>query len=189
MNGAGIFTRNYNITAQNVVVGDCGGYCMALTRGGNYQFIQSTFANYWPYSVRDNPAVMISNYTVDTNNQTISNSMHFDLGNSIIYGYNDNEFSTKMVSGADSAYYLDHCLVKTTLSMSDPDYFNQIFKNMDPLFRNTDKQDYRLDTLSPAIGKGDPNISVQAPSDILGNPRGMFPDLGAYQFVPNQRKK
>ncbi len=189
MNGAGIFTRNYNITAQNVVVGDCGGYCMALTRGGNYQFIQSTFANYWPYSVRNNPAVMISNYTVDTNNQTISNSMHFDLGNSIIYGYNDNEFSTKMVSGADSAYYLDHCLVKTTLSMSDPDYFNQIFKNMDPLFRNTDKQDYRLDTLSPAIGKGDPNISVQAPSDILGNPRGMFPDLGAYQFVPNQRKK
>ncbi|MBE0651324.1 MAG: hypothetical protein IH595_10845 [Bacteroidales bacterium] len=189
MNGAGIFTKNYNITAQNVVVGDCGGYCMALTGGGNYQFIQSTFANYWPYSVRNNPAVLISNYTVDSSNQEVPNSIHFSLGNSIIYGYNNDEFGTQMISGADSAYFLDHCLVKTTLSMSNGNYFNQIIKNKDPLFTNTDKQDYRIDTLSPAIKKGDPNISVQAPYDILGNPRGMFPDLGAYQFVPNQSKK
>lgn len=189
MNGVGVYARNYNITAQNLVVGDCGGYSMALTGGGNYDFIQSTFANYWPYSVRNNPAVFLSNFVTNSDNQTTPNSIHFNMGNSIIYGYNDNEFGTQMVSGADSSYYLDHCLIKTTLGMSDANYFNQIIKNKDPLFKSTDSSNYRLDTLSPAIGKGDPNISVKAPNDILGNPRGMFPDLGAYQFVPNLGKK
>ncbi len=189
MNGVGVYTRNYNITAQNLVVGDCGSYSMALTDGGNYQFIQSTFANYWLYSVRNNPAVFLSNFLVDSSNQTIPNSMHFNLGNSIIYGDNGNEFGTQMVSGADSSYYFDHCLVKTTLDMTNTNEFNQIIINKDPLFKNTDSMDYRLDTLSPAIGKGDPNISVNVPNDRLGNPRGMFPDLGAYQFVPGQGKK
>lgn len=188
MDGTGILGENYNISAQNVVVGDCGAYSMALTNGGNYSFIQSTFANYWPYSVRNNPAVFLTNFVVDTNNQTHHNSMHFNLGNSIIYGYNDNEFGTQMVSGADSGYYLDHCLVKTTLDMSNSDYFNQIIKNKDPLFNSTSAQDFRLDSLSPAIGKGDPNISAKAPNDILGNPRGNTPDLGAYQFVPGKGK-
>jgi hypothetical protein len=125
----------------------------------------------------------------DSSNQNVPNAMHFTLGNSIIYGYNDDEFGTKMISGADSAYFLDHCLVKTTLGMSDANYFNQIIKNKDPLFINTNKQDFRLDTLSPAIGKGDPYISVHAPNDILGNPRSTSPDLGAYQFVPGQSKR
>ena len=189
MDGMGIFSKNYNISGKNVVVGDCGAYCMALTGGGNYQFIQSTFADYWPYSVRNNPAVFLNNFITDTNNQNIPNNMHFNLGNSIIYGYNSDEFGTKMISGADSAYFLDHCLVKTTLSMSDANYFNQIIKNTDPLFKNIEKQNFRIDTLSPAIGKGDPNISVNAPYDILGNPRGTAPDLGAYQFVPGQGKR
>lgn len=189
MDGMGIFTRNYNITAQNVVIGDCGAYSMALTGGGNYQFIQSTFANYWSYSARNNPAVFLSNFVTDSSNQTVPNAIHFNLGNSIIYGYNNDEFGTKMISGADSAYFLDHCLIKTTLGMSDANYFNQIIKNKDPLFKNISKQDFRLDTLSPAIGKGDPNISVNAPNDILGNSRSSSPDLGAYQFVPGQSKR
>jgi hypothetical protein len=189
MNGAGILSRNYTIEGQNLVVANCGGYCLALTGGGNYRFIQSTIANYWPYSIRNNPAVMLTNFLKDTNNQPVPHPMHFTLGNSIIYGYNDNEFGTGMVAGADSSYYLDHCLVKTRLKMENPAYFNKILKNEDPKFLDIEKQDYRIDTLSPAIGRGDPAIGAEAPFDILGNPRGQVPDLGAYQFVPGQSKK
>jgi len=189
MNGAGILSRYYTIEGKNLVVANCGGYCLALTGGGNYHFIQSTIANYWPYSIRNNPAVMLTNYLPDTNNQPVPFPMHFSLGNSIIYGYNENEFGTGMVAGADSAYFLDHCLVKTRLKMDNPAYFKNIIRNEDPKFLDIENQDYRLDTLSPVIGKGDPAISASAPFDLLGNPRGQAPDLGAYQFVPGQSKK
>jgi hypothetical protein len=189
MNGAGILSRNYTINGKNLVVANCGGYCAALTGGGNYHFIQSTFANYWNYSIRNNPAVLLTNFLKDTNNQPVPFAMHFTLGNSIIYGYNDNEFGTAMVSGADSSYFLDHCLVKTRLQADNPAFFRAIVKNKDPKFLDVEKQDYRIDTLSPAIGKGDPSIGAQAPFDLLGNPRGQLPDLGAYQFIPGQRKK
>jgi len=189
MNGAGILSRHYKIDAQNMVVANCGGYCLALTGGGDYTFTQSTLANYWPYSIRNNPAVFLNNFLPDTNNQPVPYPMHFQLGNSIIYGYNQNEFGTQMVAGADSSYLLDHCLIKTGLNMDDPDYFNKIIKNKDPKFLNSETLDFRLDSLSPAIGQGDPALSVSAPNDILGNPRGSKPDLGAYQFEPNQSKQ
>jgi hypothetical protein len=189
MNGAGILSKNYTIDGQNLVVANCGGYSLALTGGGNYHFIQSTLVNYWPYSIRNNPAVMLTNFLPDSNNHPVPFPMHFTLGNSIIYGYNDNEFGTSMVAGADSAYYLNHCLVKTRLKMDNPAYFNNILKNKDPKFLNIEDQDYRIDTLSPAIGRGDPAIGAAAPFDLLGNPRGQTPDLGAYQFVPGQNKK
>ena len=188
MNGAGILSRNYTIDSRNMVVANCGGYCLALTGGGDYRFIQSTIANYWPYSIRNNPAVLLSNFLKDTNDRPVPFPMHFMLGNSIIYGYNDNEFGTAMVAGADSAYLLDHCLVKTKLPMDNADYFRNILRNQDPQFLDIETQDYRIDTLSPAIGKGDPALSAEAPFDILGHPRGQTPDLGAYQFVPGQSK-
>ncbi len=189
MNGAGILSRDYTIEGKNLVVANCGGYCLALTGGGNYRFVQSTLANYWPYSIRNNPAVVLSNFLKDTNNQPIPKPMDFYLGNSIIYGYNDNEFGTAMVAGADSAYLLDHCLVKTKRTMENTDYFRNIIKNLDPKFFDIENQDYRIDTLSPAIGKGDPAIAAEAPYDLLGHPRGELPDLGAYQFVPGQSGK
>ncbi len=188
MNGAGILSRFYKIEGQNLVVANCGSYCMALTGGGNYHFTQSTIANYWSYSIRNNPAVFLNNFLSDTNNQPVPYPMDFRLNNSIIYGYNNNEFGTEMINGADSAYLLDHCLVKTALKMDNPGFFNQIIKNKDPKFLDTDHQDYRIDSLSPAIGRGDPMLSVSAPLDLLGNPRGKQPDLGAYQFVPGQSK-
>lgn len=188
MDGAGIFARNYTIEGQNLVVANCGGYCMALTDGGDYHFIQSTIANYWPYSVRNNPAVMLTNYVLDSNDQAVPNNLSFNLGNSIIYGYNTNEFGTQMVSGADSSYYLDHCLIETTLNTGNTSYFNQITRNTDPKFKDVQAMDFRLDTLSPAIGKGSTSISAAAPYDLLGNPRVTVPDLGAYQFIPGQRK-
>lgn len=188
MTGAGIYSKNYTIEGQNLVVANCGNYCLELTDGGDYNFIQSTIANYWPYSIRNNPAVLLTNYVLDSSNQPVPNNISFSLGNSIIYGYNENEFETQMVAGADSVYFLDYCLIKTNRNTQNSALFNQIINNKDPLFKDVQTMDFRLDTLSPAIGKGSPSIGAAAPYDILGNPRGTTPDLGAYQFVPGQGK-
>ena len=189
MNGVGIFSRIYNILGGNTVVANCGGYCMAFTGGGNYNFIQSTLANYWQYGIRKTPALFLNNFLLDSLENPIPISMHFNMGNSIVYGYNDDEFETEMTDGADSSYFFDHALLKTTRDVGDATIFESVMVNEDPLFFNTEVNDYRLDTLSPAIDKGSEAISSQIPNDILGNPRSTLPDLGAYEFEPGQGKK
>jgi len=189
MNGIGLFSKVYNIVGGNTVVANCGGYCMAFTGGGNYNFVQSTVANYWPYGVRKTPALFLNNFLLDTLENPIPIPIHFEMGNSIVYGYNDDEFETEMVEGADSSYYFNHALMKTKLDISNPDYFESIITNEDPEFLDHETNDYQLDTLSPAIDKGSVEISSQIPNDILGNPRGDKPDLGAYEFVPGQGEK
>ncbi|PLX13253.1 MAG: hypothetical protein C0598_04095, partial [Marinilabiliales bacterium] len=38
MSGIGVFSRLYNIESTNTLLANCGGYCLALTSGGNYDF-------------------------------------------------------------------------------------------------------------------------------------------------------
>jgi len=187
MNGLGIFSRLFNIKGSNLVISNCGGYCLGLTLGGNYSFKQSTIADYWSEkTIRRTPAVYLNNFATDNTLGTpIPFPMNFYFENGIIYGYNQNEFDTDMDGGADSLYYLTNCILRTTRSVSNPANFNKILKNKNPLFVNK-VNDYQLDSLSPAVGYGDPEIAITVPFDILGNPRLPLPDLGAYQFVPGQ---
>jgi hypothetical protein len=159
---------------------------MALTGGGYYDFRQSTIANYWRYSIRNTPAVYINNFLVDTNDNAVPIPINCTLANSIIYGFNQNEFEAEMVSGADSTFYLTNVILKSNENVNNPDNYNQILKNQDPKFVDAQVNDYRLDTLSPAIGFGNPEIAATVPFDILGNSRLESADLGAYEFVPGQ---
>ena len=186
MKGMGLFTRIYNVTGENVVVANCGGYCMAITGGGYFDFKHTTVANYWSYSVRNTPAVYLNNFLIDTSEQYIPYPIDFTMGNSIIYGSNENEFITEMIADADSAYYINHVNLKTIVNTSNEDYFNAILKNEDPLFLDYNINDYRLDSLSPARKIGDLQIASEVPFDIAGTQRTEDPDLGAYQFVPGQ---
>lgn len=186
MTGIGLFTRIFNIDGANVLAANCGGYCMAFTGGGNYDFKHTTIANYWRYGVRNTPSLFLNNYLVDTNDQPVPYPVNFKLANSIVYGINTNEVEMDMASGADSVYYFDHCLLKTDLDISNNMLFNQIIKNDDPLFVDYQINDFRIDTLSPAIDVGDKNIAASIPFDLNGNQRTESPDLGAYEFVPGQ---
>ena len=189
MNGFGIFSRIYNIEATNTVLANCGGYCLAVTGGGYFNFKQSTIGNFWPYSARNNPAVYINNYLLDTLDNPVPYALNFTLANSIIYGSNKDEFEADMVGGADSLYFISHSLVRSTRKMEDGVNFNTILRNEDPLYKDVTVNDYRLDTLSPAIDYGDPAIAVEVPYDLLNNQRLNHPDAGAYQFMPGQEKK
>lgn len=186
MTGIGLFTRHYNVESTNTLLANCGGYCLALTSGGNYNFKHTTIANFWPYSIRNTPAVFLNNYSVDTMDNIYPVPFNFNIGNSIIYGYNNHEFLTDMDGGADSIYYFDHCILKTTLNTDNTEIYNSVLRNEDPLFVNYQENDYRIDTLSPAIGYGDPGIASNIPFDLLGNQRTPLPDLGVYQFVEGQ---
>lgn len=191
MTGIGLFTRIYNVDGENMVLGNCGAYSAALTGGGKYDFRQSTVANYWGESgvVRNTPALYVNNFIPDSLDKPIPFPVEFSMSNSIVYGYNKNEFDADMVGGADSIYRFDYAILKTALNLSNTTNYNNILKNEDPLFVDPQLFDYRIDTLSPAIGYGDLNIAATVPFDILGYPRTESADLGAYQFVPGQTSK
>ena len=186
MTGIGMFSRIYNITGGNVVVANCGGYGMALTGGGNYGFIQTTIANYWSYGVRKTPSLFLNNFILDTLENPIPVPMNFYLANSIVYGNNEEEFETDMVEGADSLYLFEYDILKTGWGNPEDDYYNSVWFNKDPLFKDYETNDYRLDTLSPAIDSANVDIASQLPEDIRGISRLPEPDLGAYEFVPGE---
>ncbi|NOY51492.1 MAG: hypothetical protein GXO88_13140 [Chlorobi bacterium] len=188
MSGIGLFSRLYNITSTNTLLANCGGYCLALTSGGDYDFKHATLVNFWNYSVRNTPSLFLNNYILDTLDNVIAIPFNFNIGNSIIYGYNNEEFQTDMSGDADSSYFLDHCLLKTRMNTSDNTIYNAIIRNEDPLFVNASEHDFHLDTLSPAIGMGDPNIANGLQFDLDGISRLPLPDLGVYQFVPGIEK-
>ncbi|MCF6171017.1 MAG: hypothetical protein L3J31_05970 [Bacteroidales bacterium] len=186
MTGIGLFTRTFNVEGKNTVLANCGGYCMAVTGGGKFDFKHTTIANFWSGTVRNTPALFLNNYFLDTLEQPVPIPLNFSMGNSIIYGYNKDEFDTDMDGGADSLYFFDFGMMKTSRNLSDETLFQNILKNQDPEFLDYNINDYRLDSLSPAVGYGSQAIAGQVPFDILGNPRTESPDLGAYEFVPGQ---
>ncbi|PLX05841.1 MAG: hypothetical protein C0598_13690, partial [Marinilabiliales bacterium] len=159
-----------------------------LTSGGNYDFKHTTLANFWNYSVRNTPTLFLNNYTTDTLDNPVAIPFNLNIANSIIYGYNIDEIETDMDGGADSLYYFNHCLIKTSLNTSNDINYNSIIKNEDPLFVNASENDYRIDSLSPAIGFGNVNIANDVPFDLDGISRLPLPDLGVYQFVPGQEE-
>ncbi len=191
----GLFTLAYRVTSTNSVYANCADKTLFLSVGGNYDFRQCTFANYWTSSVRLEPSLVISNnLTISDENGspvTILGDLHKAyFGNCLVYGFNEEEI---ILSNNDQVlfnYMFDHCILKTILSISDPQYYFNCQKNLDPLFVDYYKNDYHLDTLSPAINIGSIEIvnssDVDITSDLDGNPRNSdeSPDSGAYEFIP-----
>ena len=74
----------------------------------------------------------------------------------------------------------DNTLFKTTNKTLN--IFNNIL-NQDPLFVLPAKYNFELDTLSPAINKGDTSLGFpEVQKDLIGTPRTYAePDLGALE--------
>jgi hypothetical protein len=184
--GIGLFTRLFAVDAANLVVANCGNYGIALTGGGAYRFIHSTLANNWTLSIRNTPSLFFNNFLPDSLSRPYPIPLNLEWGNSIIYGSAEEEIGKELVSGADSVYVFDHCLLRTLRPTSNNANYINVIRNQDPKFKDYPKFDYRPDTLSPVIGKGKIEFGESMPLDINGNSRLPLPDLGAYQFVPSQ---
>ena len=187
--GMGLYAHRYSILMQNFVVNNCGNYCVALTGGGEYVFTHGTIANYWTNSTRKAEALFFNNlYTDPTDGLTYAIPINCEINNSIVYGNRDNEFGTDFYPIADTTYKFRNTLICTRRPHLTQLYEDCLFNN-NPKFMNPAEFDFHLDTLSPAIGIGNPAYSTgMLQFDLDGIDRGITPDAGAYQYIYNPER-
>ena len=189
---AGILSRNYRISSNNLLVGDCGQYSVALTGGGEYFFNHTTIANFWNYGVRNTPAFIMTNTYADINNTLqVRPIMNSTFTNGIIHGANTNEFKLEFNDLDMPTLAFERMLLRTDQSTTGgffPDG-NSIYRNQNPGFRNVTDRDFHLTEGAFARNKALPVADPQgfpAISDLDGVDRGLDLqwDLGCFEYVP-----
>lgn len=192
MTSAGIYAQGSTIEANNCLISNCGQFALALTIGGSYEFYHCTFANYWGYSTRSTPSILLNNYYIDINGNIQVRSLNKAFfGNCIVYGNKESELILDNVGTSNEVFNFtfDHSLLKLSsdFSTSDPLSFNSVIINEDPKFKDPFEYDFELDTLSIAKDKGKVEFGNLFPLDINLNSRtsDSGPDLGAFERIEN----
>ena len=192
ISGYGIIAQSAGLEVGNCLIADCGKSLAALTVGGRYEFTHCTLANYYNWSFRTHPALLVSNYYLDKgNNAVIAHVEKAEFKNCIVYGRNENELLLDLkkdeTSMGSDAILLANCLLKVPKSfdMSDANRFRQIIRDKDPKFVQSAEYNFQLDTLSAAKDAGNVVFSLDYPTDILGKSRFEDDscDMGVYERV------
>ncbi|MEO7082204.1 MAG: hypothetical protein ABIY71_11780, partial [Flavobacteriales bacterium] len=176
------------IQSTNLLVADCGQYCVALTGGGKYNFNHSTFANYWTYDVRQEPAFIMTNTFSDISGATQVRDVETStFRNGIIYGNNTNEFKLAFDNQLSPDILFKNFLFRTDQSTLDASRFEQssIYRNQEPGFVGASDGNFHLKENAYARGKGfDPfgvDFVAQFDLDHVQRPSDVS-DLGCYTF-------
>ncbi|MDK2978657.1 MAG: hypothetical protein PWP52_1371 [Bacteroidales bacterium] len=191
MTAVGLYAQGSTIEAHNNVIGNCGQFAVALTLGGSYSFYHCTIANYWGYSTRTTPSVLLNNYYIDVNNNLQTRPLDKAIfGNCIIYGNKESELFLDKEESENFNFLFDHTLIKVDedFSTADNNYFKNIIVNNDPTFQSPYDNNYELDTLSVAKDYGSLEYGNLFPLDMNLNNRtnDNGPDLGAFERIENQ---
>ncbi len=189
MNWAGISSIGAAIRAENCLIDDCGYYALTLTTGGDYRFIHCTVANYWNWSNRTTPSVVVSDYYVLNDTAVFRGELiRAEFLNSILYGDKEDEFVVApWVNGDTLNFLLDHVLLRKKEGDESLDtlHYRSVWLNRDPGFVFAWDYDFHLDSLSFARDRGASVYGQMVPADLEGNDRmeDGKPDLGAYEWT------
>jgi hypothetical protein len=181
---AGLTGTNTNITANNLLVSNCGKNI--LLNSGNYNFTHCTsvaFSN--SYVQHEAPCLSLSNYYTESNH-SYAGSITALFRNCIFWGqqngFVNDEVNISREGSASCNLTFDHILWRVQNTPADAIIYGAI-SNQDPLFDsvNTFQRIYsfRLKAGSPAIDKG---ASSPLVIDLDSRLRAVNqPDLGAYE--------
>jgi hypothetical protein len=190
MQGYGLLAQGSHVLARNTVFSNCGEHAVILNIGGNYDFRHCTIGNYWSGNSRQTASLALNNYYIFEGDTIARGLEKAYFGNSIVYGNLNEELVFSKTTQAAFNYSFENTLIKTNRAFDNDEQFVQCF-NEDPLFREPQEFDFRLDTIiSPAIDKGNMRIIQETTDfDLSQDKNGVKrttnqkPDLGAYEFV------
>ena len=184
MSTAAFYAQGSYVKAENCVFGNSGYYSLVLAIGGDYDFRHCTIGNYWSESTRSTPALVLNNYYEDIfGTIQVRDLTNAYFGNCIIYGQNEDEVLLDAYSGSGVFNYtFDHCLLKTSLSVSGTGFIN-CYKNQSPGFTDYENGDFSTGSGSYGVDKGSGSAMGALGTDIENNPRlfGPAPDLGPWE--------
>jgi hypothetical protein len=168
------------IKAWNCAVCNCAQFSFLGKFGGNYDIKHCTFNS---SGSRRNASVGFSNEPFldpATQQPILKPTLALNLENNVIWGAEKTELIivNDPAGGAILNASVNYNLFKTEADTLYP--ITNIF-NTDPRFLDAGKCDLALDSLSPAIDKGD---LIGIPLDIRGKFRDSRPDIGAYERQP-----
>ncbi len=140
---AGIQADDAVIYCEELLIADCGGATFYAPYGGIYYFRYLTSANYWNFTHRTTPSVILSNSYDYGSGVLLRDLTEAVFQDCIIYGnYREPEMLVFASDEAECNVYVGNCLIKGGSW------------DQDPLFRNPRNDDYRLLRHSPAWSIG-----------------------------------
>ncbi|MDA0719346.1 MAG: hypothetical protein O3B88_00900 [Bacteroidetes bacterium] len=194
---SGLLAQTGDVYGENVVISNSGQAALALTLGGRYKFIHSTFSNYWSNSFRSFPSVQVTNaLAINDQEILVADLEQAEFVNCIIYGTEQREIGLyKEDLGAFNVLF-DHCLIKfqdplntyadePLYDFANPTLYRNLVLNEDPVFENINLNDFDISLEeSAAVGRGSSAGAVAVPVDLNGSLRpASNADLGAYQAI------
>ncbi|MGB5499682.1 MAG: hypothetical protein WBM77_12205 [Maribacter sp.] len=186
-----LWSKNSHILAENVILGGAGNVSLHLNIGGIYSFTHATIANYWTHGFRTGSAVQIDNHDAMGSADLIK----ADFKNCIVDGNSALELSLRDNNINPFNFSFDHSLIKYQESLgqlnenplydfSNTTYYNQVLLNQDLDFNDVTRNSYWIGETSAAKDIANLEDALLVPLDILGTDRTVLPDIGAYEFTP-----
>ncbi len=189
--GFGLLCFQANVKAENTLVHSTGTQALALVQGGNYQFDNCNFINYFPSKLShyDEPTVVVLNYYQISNTEYWQGDLTAHFRNCLIYGSMDNELFCYKKGTATYNASFDHCLIKsidalnTDLTTSGELNIQFCIFNKNPRFVDYKKWNFSPDSASSVIHKGMAILGIS--NDLNDQPWSVTDtfDIGAYRFV------
>ncbi|MEC4050616.1 hypothetical protein OX284_014350 [Flavobacterium sp. SUN046] len=196
----GILSQGGLINGENLMVNNCGQFCLAAIFGGTYNFTHCTFNNNWSSSKQF--AVLLRDF-IETDTAYIVNSStnSYNFSNCIIYGSNQMEYYVENKGSEVNNYNFNNCLIKFNNSQLNETglfnfnsptgpYHNNCYisknnANFVPRFKDISKNKLWPTedlTLAPYLMTA---ATTSSPTDMLGKSRTAPVTIGAYQFIAN----
>ncbi len=189
--GYGLLTVHSVVDVVNCQITNTLDDCIAFY-GGVGRVLHSTIAQFYPFDANRGVALRFTNCQGDQKLPLYD----FSCINSIVTGYADDVVMGEFDEETYFQYNIDHCLMRTP-AIEDTTYVtNMIWENPEDTVSvagykhfkvfDTDNliYDFRLDSLSTAIGKAIPLEML--PYDRMGIRRDEEPDLGCYEYIKEQ---
>ncbi len=176
MSQSGMLCFTSDVYLDNTLIDNCRELVIGNLAGGNYTYINCTFANYSFDFIRESPVSYFSDFVLLDNGEVLKEDINLAMANTIIYGDLENEVELDFTGETRAELLLANNLFKTTNTDLD---INDNILNQDPEFKSPFNYDFHLDTLSPAKDNG---LDLDLTIDLDSATRDNLPDIGAYEY-------
>ncbi len=186
---ASIYSRNYRISAVNLIASRAGQYLLAGSGGGEYRFDHCTFANNWNLSIRQTPSLFITNLVpISSTEVQVRPVLNSRFRNCVIYGNGINEFGLDFDTQVPIEMDFNYCLIRSEPeiieAVQDLYLSGMIYVNDQPGFVDFSGGDLRLLEDAFVRFKGTSTGGALPVNDLVGFPYNNPRPLGGLEFQP-----